>query len=303
MTWILSLLYLQRQEIRKNISSAFLPELATTRSPVACPLFCAHDASMLTTFCPVLCSFIHLIHLLLLVHTELSRAHVDQQQKAAHNRQDLEEIVLGKVLLRVLVVQLYEMSVKNAHAFTARKHTYRPEVVDQQVEDAENNDKHDGTPLGLEPDDNHDTSHGAKQNDYRSSKAPLASEDEANKQEDEQHTARKLKVHLAVLFVELRKPGRGKLLAHPAVRQHHQQAAHDGQIAQEEVEVEDEPVSKCLRDNHPEQTHDGVFAVLADNDHQRRRGHGEHVGNEEQVREAPGNCDAGLIQDTRAEQV
>ena len=47
-----------------------------------------------------------LIHLLLLVDAELTRAHVDEQQKATHNREDLEEIVLRKVLVRVVGVKL-----------------------------------------------------------------------------------------------------------------------------------------------------------------------------------------------------
>lgn len=48
----------------------------------------------------------HLVNLLLLVDTELTRTHVDQEEKATDNREDLEEIVLSEVLVGVVVVQL-----------------------------------------------------------------------------------------------------------------------------------------------------------------------------------------------------
>jgi hypothetical protein len=65
-----------------------------------------------------------LIDLLLLVHAQLARTHVDQEKETAavidvrasisreehwryvHNRQNLEKVVLGKVLVRVVGVQL-----------------------------------------------------------------------------------------------------------------------------------------------------------------------------------------------------
>lgn len=64
-----------------------------------------------------------LIYFLLLVHAQLARAHVDEENKAAtgvvscgistggeeediHDGQNLEEIVLGKVLVRVMGVKL-----------------------------------------------------------------------------------------------------------------------------------------------------------------------------------------------------
>jgi hypothetical protein len=48
-----------------------------------------------------------LVDLLLLVDTELSRTHVDQEEKTTDNRQDLEEIVLSKVLVGVIVMKLF----------------------------------------------------------------------------------------------------------------------------------------------------------------------------------------------------
>lgn len=51
-------------------------------------------------------SFPFLVNLLLLVHTELTGTHVDQQQETTDDGKDLEEIVLGKILVRVMRVKL-----------------------------------------------------------------------------------------------------------------------------------------------------------------------------------------------------
>lgn len=47
-----------------------------------------------------------LVDLLLLVNAELARAAVDQQEKATNNGENLEEIVLGEILVGVLLVEL-----------------------------------------------------------------------------------------------------------------------------------------------------------------------------------------------------
>ena len=48
----------------------------------------------------------NLIDLLLLVDAELAGAAVDQQEKTTNNRENLEEVVLGEVLVGVVVVEL-----------------------------------------------------------------------------------------------------------------------------------------------------------------------------------------------------
>ena len=48
----------------------------------------------------------HLVHLLLLVEAVLTGSHVDEQEKAADNGEDLEEVVLGEVLVGVVLVEL-----------------------------------------------------------------------------------------------------------------------------------------------------------------------------------------------------
>lgn len=47
-----------------------------------------------------------LVNLLLLVDAELAGAAVDQEQQTTNNGQNLEEIVLGKVLVGVVLVKL-----------------------------------------------------------------------------------------------------------------------------------------------------------------------------------------------------
>ena len=47
-----------------------------------------------------------LVHLLLLVKADLAGAHVDEEEQTADDRQDLEEVVLGEVLVGVVLVEL-----------------------------------------------------------------------------------------------------------------------------------------------------------------------------------------------------
>lgn len=172
--------------------------------------------------------------------------------------------------------------------------TYRPEVVDKDVEDAQDGDENNGTPLGLETHNDHHAGDESNHDDRHATNAPLAGKDEANEQENEQNTAGELEVHLAVLLVELRQTCGRELFADPAVGQDHEQATHDTQIAQEEVEVEDQAVAERLRDNDADQAHDSVLAVLADNDHQGRGEHGDNVDDEEEVCDAGGDCGGSI---------
>ena len=100
--------------------------------------------------------------------------------------------------------------------------TYRPEVVDKDVEDAQDGDEDDGAPLGLETHNDHDAGDESDHDDRHATNAPLAGEDEANEQENEQDAAGELEVHLAVLLVELGQAGGRELFADPAVGQDHE---------------------------------------------------------------------------------
>ena len=99
---------------------------------------------------------------------------------------------------------------------------HRPEIIDQQVEDAQNHHQDHRTPLGLEPDDHHDTRHKAKQTHNHPAHAPVSRKHESDEQEDQEHAPCKLEIHFAVFFIELRQSGRSKLFANPRVAQDHQ---------------------------------------------------------------------------------
>ena len=82
--------------------------------------------------------------------------------------------------------------------------TYRPEIVNDDVEDAQDHNEDNGAELRLEANNDHDAGHRANQDDQDAPKAPLAHGDEADEQEDQQHATSELEVHLAVFLVELR---------------------------------------------------------------------------------------------------
>ena len=117
--------------------------------------------------------------------------------------------------------------------------TYGPEVVHEEVKDAENNDEQSGAVLGLESDNDHDRGNGTKERHADTPEGPLAAEDEANEEENEEHATGKLEVHLAILLVNLGKAGECLGLVDPRIGKHHEKAADDGEVAKEEVEIED----------------------------------------------------------------
>lgn len=172
---------------------------------------------------------------------------------------------------------------------TRRDITYRPEVVHQDIEDAKNEHQKGRAELGLEADHDHDAGDGTYQRDNNPPRGPLTGEDEADEEEDEQDTTGKLEVHLAVLLVKLREAGEGLGLAHPRVGEDHEETADDGEVSEEEVEVEDKAVAEGLGNDDGAKTGDGVVRVLADDDKRGAGQHGENVSEEEEVREAIGD--------------
>lgn len=182
-----------------------------------------------------------------------------------------------------------------SHSFISFQHSrlpklgcpHRPEVVHDNIEYAENHHQHNRAPLRLEAHRDHHACHGTDGDHDYTAESPLACEYEANKQEDEQDSAGELEVHLAVLLVKLWETGRRKLLAYPAVGEHHDQAAHNRKVAQEKVDVEDESIAQCLCDYNSDETADRIFTVLADDDENTAASHGEHVDEEEDVVDTP----------------
>jgi len=144
--------------------------------------------------------------------------------------------------------------------------TYRPKVVDKHIENAQNDHQQRGAKLGLEPDHNHDAGQQAQQTNDDPPDRPVPTEHEPDEQEDEQDAAGQLEVHLTVFFLELRQAGEGLGLAHPRVREDHKQTSHDGEVAEEEVEVEDKTVAEGLGDHHADEAGYGVLRVAAGDD-------------------------------------
>lgn len=87
--------------------------------------------------------------------------------------------------------------------------SYRPEVVDEDVEAAKDDDQHNGAEFGLEANHDHDTGHETKNGHNDTPDIPLAAKDEADEEKDEQHATSELEVHLAILLVNLGQTGKG----------------------------------------------------------------------------------------------
>lgn len=152
-----------------------------------------------------------------------------------------------------------------------------PEVVDQEVEDAQDDNEQSGAVLGLESNDNHDARNTAKGGDNDTPKRPLSAENESNEEEDQEDTTSKLEVHLAILLVDLGKTSKDLCLANPRIRQNHDETTNDRQVSEEEVEIEDETVTKSLSDDNAHETGDGVVGVLSDDDKGGAREHSDDV--------------------------
>lgn len=163
----------------------------------------------------------------------------DAKSGDLHNGEDLEEVVLGEILVRVVRVE-------------------SPKVVDDEVEDAQNEDQHHSAPLGLESHNDHDASNEAKDADSDPPEAPVTLEYEANEQEYQENAAGQLEVHPLVLLIDLRKACGGKPLPDPRIRQYHEQSSHDGQVAEEEVQVEDQTITNALQDDDTDKSENAV---------------------------------------------
>lgn len=118
----------------------------------------------------------------------------------------------------------------------------------------------------------------------------MASEDKSNKEEDQKNTASQLEVHLAILLVESRESGKSLGLAHPRVRQDHEEATNDGKISEEEVEIEEQAIAESLGNNDTHETCDSIVRVLSGDDEDRASHHGNDVDDEENVGDTGRNC-------------
>ena len=188
----------------------------------------------------------------------------------SHYGQNLEEIVLGEILMRMMFMK-------------------RPKVVDEHVEYAKDKYEHDGAEFSLEAYNHHHACYESKDADRDPTNGPLPGEDESNEEEDEKYPTRELEVHLAVLFVDLRESSGRERLANPAVGQYHEKATHDGKVTEEKVEVKNQTVAEGLGYNDSGKTRDGLIGLLAQDDHGAANHHGNHITQEEEVIETSGN--------------
>jgi len=62
-----------------------------------------------------------------------------------------------------------------------------------------------------------------------------------------------------------------------SVTEDHQQATDNGEVAEKEVEVEDETVTEALDNDDTEETADSIFRIALPNDRGRAGQHGEDV--------------------------
>ncbi len=113
--------------------------------------------------------------------------------------------------------------------------SYRPEIVDQDIEDAQDDHQHHRTPFRLEPHYYHDTSNEPEYTDHHPPNAPLAWEDKPDKEKDQQHPPGKLDIHFAIFLIHWREARGCKLLANPWVAENHEEATHNTKVAEEEV--------------------------------------------------------------------
>ena len=79
---------------------------------------------------------------------------------------------------------------------------------------------------------------------------------------------------LAVIFTDRRKPSEELLSRDHRFAENHDESTDDAQVAEEEVEVEDEAVSKTLNNNYSEETTDSVFCEALRYDGTRSDKHG-----------------------------
>lgn len=172
--------------------------------------------------------------------------------------------------------------------------TYRPPIIHEQVEDAKNNDQHNSAELSLEPNHNHDTGNETEEANCDSPEAPVPSENEASEQEDQEHTSGELDIHLAILLIQLRQSSGDEPLADPGIREDHEQAANDGEVAQEEIQVEDKTVAESLRNDDAEKTGNSFLGVFAGDDQNGTGEHDDDIGDEEEVGDAPGDCEVHM---------
>jgi len=136
---------------------------------------------------------------------------------------------------------------------------HAPPGVSEHVEDGKHDDKEDASPFGFEADCDEDAGGETKDRNEDTGKAPRALEDESDEEENEEHASRQLEVFTPVAFADGGQSGKGGFFVGHGVGEDHEETTDDGEIAEEEVEVEDETVAETLEDDDSKESKDGVF--------------------------------------------
>ena len=130
--------------------------------------------------------------------------------------------------------------------------SHRPEVIHEQVKNAQNDNEHDGAEFRLESYNNHHTRYKAQDADENAPEAPFPGKNKPDEEEYQQHAPSELEVHLPVLLINLRQSCWSKFLPHPGIREHHKKTAHNREIAEEEVQVKYKAITERLGNNDAE---------------------------------------------------
>jgi hypothetical protein len=172
-----------------------------------------------------------------------------------------------------------------------------PPVVGKHVEHAQDEHEERGRPLGLEPYRNHTARAQPNDRHEHPPDAPLSLNHESQKEEDEQDPTGKKEaanqrvnsleitwscirsalLFLSVVLADVWKSSKRSSSGDHRVAKDHEQSTNHTQVAQEEVEVENESITEPLRDDNTEQSTNSKFGVLLRDDCARAREHSLHI--------------------------
>jgi hypothetical protein len=81
-----------------------------------------------------------------------------------------------------------------------------------------------------------------------------------------------------IVFGQGRQAGKAPVTGGDSVAENHDEAADDRQVAKEEIEIENKPISETLDENDTEESADGEFGEAFGNNGSRTSQHGLDVG-------------------------
>lgn len=164
---------------------------------------------------------------------------------------------------------------------------HAPPVVHDDIEDGEEDDQECGRPLGLETHGDHDAGGEPDQREDQSCKGPLSLEGDSDEKEDQKDSACQLEVFLAIIVAQIGKSRKEGPTSDHRIGKDHEETSNNGEVAQEEINIKDETVTKALQDDDTQKTANCDLRVALGDDGTRGSQHGEDVQKEENLRNAP----------------